>query len=226
MAAESSAVPRISEMTLALMEDSGWYRVLGGLGTDSDSAAGHFIFGRGKGCGFLQQSCIIDKQSAFPDTFCTESQGSCVNPNAGTVTCSHDHLSLGACTNCLHQAALPTRYQHFDDPRLGGIAQYIGYCPTVEPFWSSGQPTSCTTGGGVYSAGVSQRFGESHGPASRCVLSTAIVSGYVPPAQPMGTCRDISCLEDGLRIRIGADNFVICGKNEAGVQKHAHGQFE
>ena len=33
----------------------------------------------------------------------------------------------------------------------------IGYCPTVEPFWSSGQPTSCTTGGGVYSAGVSQR---------------------------------------------------------------------
>ncbi|CAE7041359.1 unnamed protein product [Symbiodinium natans] len=225
MAAESSAMPRISDMTLALMEDSGWYRVLGGLvASDGDSAAGHFVFGRGKGCGFLQQSCIIDSQSAFPDTFCTESQGDCSHPNAGTVGCSHDHLSLGACTNCLHRDSLPARYRHFDNPRLGGIAAYVGYCPTVEPFWSSGQPTFCASGG-VYSDRTSQRFGESHGPASRCVLSTATKSGFVPPEEPQGTCRDVFCLEDAVRIRISDNNFVLCGKEETGVRKSVFGQF-
>ncbi|OLP87691.1 Leishmanolysin-like peptidase [Symbiodinium microadriaticum] len=226
MAAESSAMPRISEMTLALLEDSGWYRVLGGLASpDADSAAGHFVFGRGKGCSFLQHSCIIDRQSAFPDTFCTESQGSCTSPSAGgAIGCSHDHLSLGACTNCLHSSALPTRYQHFDNPRLGGIARYIGYCPTVEPFWFSGRPTTCASSG-VYSDRTSQRFGESHGPASRCVLSTATQSGFVPPDEPQGTCRDVFCLEDALRIRISENNFVLCGKEETGVRKRVSGQF-
>lgn len=37
---------------------------------------------------------------------------------AGSRSCSHDHMSVGLCTNCLHSQNLPTAYQHFGNPRL------------------------------------------------------------------------------------------------------------
>ncbi|CAJ1345978.1 unnamed protein product [Effrenium voratum] len=133
-------------------------------------------------------------------------------------------MSVGTCTNCLHSENLPAMYQHFANPRLGGIGQYVGYCPTVEPFWSGGRPTFCQESG-AFSATTSPRYGESVGSFSRCILSTATQQGYIQPPEPLGTCRNVYCEEGGLRIQISAENFVYCTPAEVGQRKDVYGQF-
>jgi len=220
MSPESSSVPRISDITLAVLEDSGWYKVHGGASAkDGDSAAGAFFFGQNKGCGFVYGKCIVDQQSAFPDTFCTENQGSCSSMWAGSRSCSHDRLSVGLCTNCLHSAQLPAAYQHFENPRLGGFARYVGYCPIVEPFWFCKERSA-------YSQVASYRYGESLGASSRCILSTVTEKGYVQPQAALGTCRNVYCEADGLKIQIGGgDNFVECSRSDVGKRKDVIGLF-
>lgn len=220
MSPESSTIPRISDLTLALLEDSGWYKVHGGASSkDGDSAAGAFFFGQNKGCSFVHGKCIVDQQSAFPDTFCTENQGSCSSVWAGSRSCSHDHMSVGLCTNCLHTENLPAAYQHFGNPRLGGFARYVGYCPTVEPFWFCKESTA-------YTQIASYRYGETLGASSRCVLSTVTEQGYQQPPKALGTCRNVFCEEGGLKIQIGSgEDFVECAPSDVGKRKDVSGLF-
>ena len=52
----------ISEITLALFEDSGWYQV-------NYYTGGLFRFGKGQGCSFIQNKCVTDGKSNFPNEF-------------------------------------------------------------------------------------------------------------------------------------------------------------
>ena len=54
----------ISEITLALFEDSGWYKA-------NYYTGGLFRYGKNSGCDFIEKKCIIDEKSTF-DEFCTE----------------------------------------------------------------------------------------------------------------------------------------------------------
>ena len=54
----------IFDITLALFEDSCWYKpqyYTGGL----------FKFGKGEGCSFLTKRCFINHQTRFPNEFCS-----------------------------------------------------------------------------------------------------------------------------------------------------------
>jgi len=57
----------ISEITLALLEDSGWYKT-------NKFTGGLFMFGRKKGCGFLTEKCISEKGTKFKNEFCVNNQ--------------------------------------------------------------------------------------------------------------------------------------------------------
>ncbi|CAK9018751.1 Leishmanolysin-like peptidase [Durusdinium trenchii] len=219
MAAESSTVPRISDLTLALLEDSGWYKVHGGAASiDGDSVAGAFFFGKNKGCSFVEGQCIIAQQSAFPGTFCTENQGPCASQWSGSLTCSHDAMAVGLCSNCQHTNPLPVAYRHFENPRQVSVAQ-VGYCPVVEPFWFCKDQSA-------YSAHASFRYGESLGAASRCILSTATQEGYTQPQRALGSCRNVYCEDGGVKIQIGGpENLVHCAAAESGQPKQVYGQF-
>eukprot|EP00930_Biecheleria_cincta_P011665 TRINITY_DN11467_c0_g1_i1.p1 TRINITY_DN11467_c0_g1~~TRINITY_DN11467_c0_g1_i1.p1 ORF type:complete len:1128 (-),score=147.38 TRINITY_DN11467_c0_g1_i1:57-3440(-) len=232
MTAESAVIPRVSDITLALLQDSGWYRVIGGadisaLGRLRDSAAGLFLFGRNKGCSFLMERCISEGMSAFNDTFCTDSQGQCNSPSPAKVGCSHDLLSQGACTNCVHEQSLPERFQLFDDPRLGGQRTFMGHCPIVEPFWAYGYPTFCKYGS-AWGESTSARYGESHGAASRCVKSTVTRAGFFPLTDALGTCHDVRCDASNIRVRIGegySTMWVECSVSESGIEKSVSGAW-
>ena len=52
----------ISPMSLALMEDSGWYQV-------NYFHAGLFRFGKNQGCGFVDGKCITNEKSTFSNEY-------------------------------------------------------------------------------------------------------------------------------------------------------------
>ena len=71
----------ISDITLALFEDSGCYKV-------NYYTGGLFRFGKDEGCDFFQKKCIVDKENMFPNEFCTEKK---------EPKCTNSHLGMGEC---------------------------------------------------------------------------------------------------------------------------------
>lgn len=106
----------ISEITLALFEDSGWYTV------NYNLTGGLFKFGKNEGCQFLDNLCIINEQSYFPREFCTE-------PRANR--CMTGQTSKGFCY-LVTGLNIPSQYQYFKDHTKGGF-QPADYCPVVFP---------------------------------------------------------------------------------------------
>ena len=60
----------ISSITLALFEDSGWYKA------NSNYTGGLFRFGKNEGCSFLSDLCIVNEQTNHPREYCIESRKS------------------------------------------------------------------------------------------------------------------------------------------------------
>ncbi|CAE8698733.1 unnamed protein product [Polarella glacialis] len=218
MTAQVATFPRISDITLALLEDSGWYQCSGGAKGRGSSVAGFFQFGRGKGCSFVNDDCVSEGRTPWGDSFCTQSAGQCTNPR-GVTGCSHDLAAAAYCTACIHDQAFPAKYQHFSDPRLGGDHVYMGYCPIWEPYLTRSGTSFCLHGD-EYKAAIT---GETFGASSRCVLSTLVTTRYQTPAQASGSCRDIMCDGTGLHVRVGDTTWVPCSVAESGALKSVTG---
>lgn len=71
----------LSDITLALFEDSGWYDV-------DYTKANVFVWGKGKGCDFFNLQCMSNLKTLFKDEFCME-------PNQ--EVCSITKKSRGLC---------------------------------------------------------------------------------------------------------------------------------
>eukprot|EP00928_Gymnodinium_smaydae_P034457 TRINITY_DN24409_c0_g1_i4.p1 TRINITY_DN24409_c0_g1~~TRINITY_DN24409_c0_g1_i4.p1 ORF type:complete len:1241 (+),score=177.76 TRINITY_DN24409_c0_g1_i4:137-3859(+) len=206
--------PRVSTMTLALLEDSGWYK------PDYDYA-GVFDFGRGLGCGFLTEKCVANGSTSFPDTFCTLTDvNSCSRPRSSALRCDRGRFSRTLCTNCQHDAPLPSRFRYFDDPRLGGTRATMGYCPVWEPF----HIPSARISSFCHEAPTEDPVrGEAGGASSRCVMDTVISQAYMPLRRPQGSCRQMRCTEDAVHIRIGPTYWLTCKNSDAGQRKVVSG---
>lgn len=126
----------ISDITLALFEDSGWYKV-------DYSMSNLFLWGKNTGCDFLQSNCVnpkfiskeknssnsnvrlstIERTSAttdFPNEFCTE---------ASAPVCSTHNIFRGVCAIKKYQFDLPSNERHFPDSKVGGIDRLADKCP-------------------------------------------------------------------------------------------------
>jgi hypothetical protein len=92
----------VSRITLALLEDSGWYKVVDY--SLFDPPVPGMTWGHMKGCSFLLDSCVRSKQSVLdPDGFCTWQ-----DPNA--VKCSTDALTILSCTGAADIRTKPASY--------------------------------------------------------------------------------------------------------------------
>jgi leishmanolysin-like peptidase len=120
----------LSPLTLALMEDSGWYKA-------NYTQSRLNPWGMGAGCDFYSDPCLIPSESSSTTPsmpsysegyFCTASS------NRG---CFADYTAKFACTvldynYILPKALPPTRFQYFpSDPTQGGPEQ-SDYCPVYE----------------------------------------------------------------------------------------------
>uniref|UniRef100_A0A8W7PTP8 Leishmanolysin-like peptidase n=1 Tax=Anopheles coluzzii TaxID=1518534 RepID=A0A8W7PTP8_ANOCL len=134
---QSSAFSRI---TLALMEDSGWYKA-------NYSMASPLTWGRGLGCNFAMRSCkdwitsnTLRGRSIHP--FCAK-----VKRDPLQTECTDDRSSVALCNLVRHTTPLPAQYQNFDslahvpvgeEGYYGGSVSLADHCPYIQEFtWRS-----------------------------------------------------------------------------------------
>ncbi|XP_065336991.1 leishmanolysin-like peptidase [Cloeon dipterum] len=128
--------PVYSRITLALMEDTGWYRA-------NYSMAEPLAWGKGLGCDFAKKSC-----KAWMDS--REDLGLSIHPFCNRVKkdpleteCTDDRSSVALCNLVEHSGFLPTKYQNFDhiphiepgsEGKYGGSVALADYCPYIQEF--------------------------------------------------------------------------------------------
>jgi hypothetical protein len=145
MIADSYGENYLSNFTLALFEDSGWYKV-------DYSKAEIVPWGKDKGCEFLQEKCITKKvaknsflsASMLPSNFgSSNSPRSKTSPEVHTFEgtfnefctsieeekCSITHMFRAVCGMNTYAKALPKEYQYFDNPSVAGLVEFGDYCP-------------------------------------------------------------------------------------------------
>jgi hypothetical protein len=191
----------ISDITLALFEDSGWYKA-------NYYTGGLFRFGKNEGCEFFSQKCIEQKITPFPLEFCTrqESEG-----------CTAGYLSKGECFLGYFNGDLPENYQYFSDSTQGGFTS-ADYCPVISNLldkkYSGYLPLNCKTGYVTHSS-----YGEVIGDNSLCV-EVNFDDDF------MAICYEMKCLSDskGNRIEIKIKNqVVVCNQGDIKVKVKGRG---
>lgn len=131
----------ISEISLALFEDSGWYQV-------DYKMANLFIWGKNKGCSFFNKKCgepleneEDGMKTEFKDEFCTQ---------ANVSMCSISHVFRGSCMTFRYSDRLKPSERYFKDPFLGGYDELTDKCPIAfeikSDFSNRYYPGSCRVG--------------------------------------------------------------------------------
>lgn len=111
MTGTASRNPVFSELTLSLLEDSGWYR-------SNYSTAGSLLWGQGMGCSFVTQRC--PNWLGYDGYFCTSN---------GKQSCTSDYQAKGECMIGEVSGNLDPKYQYFSDQYEAGIYDLPDYCP-------------------------------------------------------------------------------------------------
>lgn len=132
--------PIISRITLALMEDTGWYKA-------NYSMAGQMSWGRNLGCDFVMKSCkdwinMKSSKGASIHPFCNK-----VKRDPLHTECTEDRTSVALCNLVEYKEDLPKIYQNFDsleyvepgnESYFGGSVSLADYCPYIQEFtWRS-----------------------------------------------------------------------------------------
>ena len=215
----------ISEFTLGLLEDSGWYKV-------NYYTGGLMRFGKNKGCEFLNKDCV-GKQgiSNFNFEFCNIEQG-------GQPSCSSGRQSRTYCESYQSNKLDAIKIQNYR--RFG---TWFGRMNTDYCFVNDIDPEeeknlyyvgNCKYGNGKF--GTHNNFGneewsnenfedilgEKYGSNSFCVLSSIlpkeksnIFSSYINSARAL--CYPMFCSSKSLSIQI-YDQYIVCPREGGKVE--------
>ncbi|XP_035605583.1 leishmanolysin-like peptidase isoform X1 [Oncorhynchus keta] len=123
-------------LTLAIMEDTGWYRA-------NYSMAERLDWGKGLGCDFVMKSCTFwierQRQSRKVVTLYCDT----VRATPLQLTCRQDQLAVAVCNLQKYPQDLPLDYQYFDHiPEVsvmdlasyGGAVEIADYCSFSQEF--------------------------------------------------------------------------------------------
>ena len=151
----------ISEISLALLEDSGWYNV-------NYYTGGLFRYGKGLGCEFLKDKCVSEGKSNYEREFCDVEN---------EERCTSGFIDRGLCY-ISNYPYLPEYYRYFNDKTKGGF-YYADYCPvtlTNSNYYYYYYFYSRCDSNGLNFNNLPSEYGEIYGPNSICVLSSLIPS--------------------------------------------------
>ena len=178
----------ISDITIALFEDSGFYEV-------NYYSGGLFKFGKNEGCNFFSQKCIENEEAKFNE-FCDEEN---------EPLCSSSRTIKSSCYLITYNSQLPSAYQYFSSSRKGGFS-YADYCPLpYENIDASDYfPKHCQFGSS------SSNYGEKLGLNSFCFMSS-IVQSSSNDINETPACYEIECDSSNQKIivKIGS-NSIEC----------------
>eukprot|EP00579_Thalassiosira_antarctica_P012174 CAMPEP_0201918814 /NCGR_PEP_ID=MMETSP0903-20130614/7867_1 /ASSEMBLY_ACC=CAM_ASM_000552 /TAXON_ID=420261 /ORGANISM="Thalassiosira antarctica, Strain CCMP982" /LENGTH=758 /DNA_ID=CAMNT_0048455199 /DNA_START=167 /DNA_END=2440 /DNA_ORIENTATION=+ len=170
----------ITALTLAFLEDTGWYR-------PNYAVAENSPFGLGAGCEFVEDQCI--QNGTVPKwadgTFCS---------STSSVGCTTDKHLIAFCDISNWPDDLPSEYQYFEDPSLGSVLQQRDFCPAYTTIYrfelnddSGDIPELDCTDSNLDGTWVQEK-GEVFGEDSRCIE-------HASGARPI--CLEVICGEDG-----------------------------
>ena len=192
----------ISDITLALFEDSGWYKVkyyTGGL----------FRYGKNQGCDFLNSYCVNGGVSEYKNDFCITEQ---------TTMCTPGRTHRAMCGLITYPKELEVYYRYFTNSRKGGYLTQADYCPVARTnssysrtFFFQGH---CNYGENeLYPESLRYKMGEN----SICLMSSLTpkndenLKDY--PSSFRALCFKVDCYsnsgERSVRIYIG-NNVIYC----------------
>jgi hypothetical protein len=181
----------ISDITLALFEDTGFYKV-------NYYTGGLFKFGKNKGCDFLNKKCIINEYSQFNEFCEKESEPKCSYSRSIKSSCYiHDYTN-----------ELSSEYQYFSNPKRGGFFA-ADYCPV--PFESHPSnyyyPKHCLIG----KSDDSNVYGEKLGNNSFCFISSLLPNNSESSVRTNAICYEVECDSINKEIIVKIDsNKIIC----------------
>jgi hypothetical protein len=163
----------ISDMTLALFEDSGWY-------TANYYTGGLFRYGKNQGCGFLQTKCIKDGATQFPNEFS-------IKENPATM-CLSGRTGRGFSSMSVGKTPVDSVYDYWNNPNKAGFSA-ADYCPVAWPSEVDGYffGFSCTVGKPANTV-----YGEVIGNDSSCFVSTITKKGSKLNVEK-ATCFKVTC---------------------------------
>lgn len=206
----------ISEFTLALLEDSQWYKI-------NNYTGGLMRFGKNKGCEFLKNDCNNKNLvSNFKFEFCDFEKGN--HP-----TCSAGRQSRTYCKSYTNVKIEPafSKYKRFNN-HFGRID--ADYCPVNDIETEEEKELyyvgNCKYGNGKY--GTHNNFGnellnneqfeeilgEKYGPNSFCALSTILPEEDIDKFnsyenEVRAICYPMFCSSKSLTVQI-YDQFIVC----------------
>lgn len=200
MIGELSTFPVISQISLAVLESSNWYRV------DYKNAE-RFAFGYQEGCNFAYlKKCITGNppESTSPKHYCL---------NSSDRKCTVDRKGKGDCYYTTYTNNIDSEFRYFSDPKAGGRTT-MDYCPSYHNAISSCSTASTTT------------RGEKFGSTSKCLDGTLSSTGSAQAEGP--ACYELACTTSSgvvTQITVTALNSqqAICGQNDKGATKSITG---
>ncbi|KAE8299063.1 Leishmanolysin-like peptidase [Larimichthys crocea] len=125
-----------SRLTLAIMEDSGWYRA-------NYSLAQRLDWGRGLGCDFAMKSCKFWMDRQRQRRLAVTPYCDTVRASPLQLTCRQDQLAVAVCNLQKYPQELPLEYQYFDRipdvdadqlSFFGGAVEIADFCPFSQEF--------------------------------------------------------------------------------------------
>ena len=161
----------LSALTLALYEDSGWYRA-----NFSSRLLGVPAWGFMAGCGFATGPCLVGgADGALPapvaHPFCNGDDSA--TDGTGLLGCSADYRALAYCATSTWSSDLDDRYQYFSaDAALGGYMQEADFCPFLVGY-SNGDCTDAS-----YGAATDAIYGNAFGDGAACMIADLIDEHY------------------------------------------------
>ncbi|KAL4180479.1 hypothetical protein AMTRI_Chr13g92280 [Amborella trichopoda] len=182
----------VSKMTLALLEDSGWYRA-------NYSMAEHLDWGRNQGTEFVTSPCNLWKGAYRCNT--TQLSG-----------CTYNREAEGYCPIVSYSGDLPQWARYFPQSNKGGQSSLADYC-TYFVAYSDG---SCTD---TNSARAPDRMlGEVRGASSRCMTSSLVRTGFVRGSTTQGNgCYQHRCIKNKLEVAVDGI-WKVCPEGGGPVQ--------
>ncbi|KAJ1393198.1 Peptidase M8, leishmanolysin [Sesbania bispinosa] len=182
----------VSKMTLALLEDSGWYKA-------NYNMADRLDWGRNQGTEFITSPCNLWKGAYHCNT--TQFSG-----------CTYNREAEGYCPILTYSGDLPQWARYFPQANKGGQSSLADYC-TYFVAYSDG---SCTD---TNSARAPDRMlGEVRGSNSRCMASSLVRTGFVRGSMSQGNgCYQHRCINNSLEVAVDGI-WKVCPQAGGAIQ--------
>ena len=180
----------LSPVTIALLEDSGWYR--GNYTRSNVSPWGH-----GVGCDFVSSPCLVGGGNGRDGSIPSYSKGYFCN-KASSRGCSPAYTHKMACTvidySLRGQYEPPVQFQYFSDEVIGGPRE-ADYCPVYGSVYSGMKPADLDCRIESNGDSIDVIYSEEYGENSMCFETT---SGE-------GRCYNARCIYDEFNLQLQVD---------------------